>query len=194
MALNDVFELSLLFNLKGQKLANVLHFEQDSADGAIPPNEDICNAFYEDCWPAMQDLLSNDISLENIKGRRIDPTPGGVYLLPVGEPGNVGVDSLPPNSTLLTTIYTNELSRSGRGRMSISGIPKSYSQNGLMQNGAIATVAAFYDLLLATIQYGANAVFTYGVWSALAETWYEAVSYQIRPQLHTLRGRRMENP
>lgn len=194
MPVNDVLQASLRFSINGEKTANVLHFIQTSADGALPPNEDLAAAIIEDLWPSLKACLSDDCTLQSIAVKRIDPTLGGTTFVPVIEPGSVGQDTLPPNGCLVVTLYTNTLTKRGRGRMFISGIPDTFINQGRLNNADATVFVTFLDLLLSAIQGGAGATFHAAIWSATAGSAQEITSHQLRARLINLRGRRMANP
>lgn len=194
MSINDVYQAVIGMNVKGQKIANVLHFEQTSGDGVITPNHDLCLAIQEDLLPTYQLTTSNDLSFESIRAHKISPAIGGTYVLPIAVLGLIAQDTLPPNGNVVATLYSDNLTRQGRGRIFISGVPDTVSGDGRLNSAAVGTYVTFLDLLMGTIQAAAGATFRAGVWSTVGLAFHDFTSYQIRARINTLRSRRMENP
>lgn len=194
MAINDVYQTTIRMNVKGQKIVNVLHFEQTAGDGAIPVNHELCLAIEEDLIPGYQACCSNDLSFEAITAHKISPAVGGTYVRPLAVSGTVAEDTLPPNASVVATLYSANLTRQGRGRIFLSGIPDTFASKGRVENADAATYVTFLDLLLAPIQFAAGPTFRCGIWSTVGLAFHDYTSHQLRAAINTLRSRRMENP
>lgn len=194
MSINDVYQATIGMNVKGQKIVNVLHFQQTSGDGVITPNNDLCLAIEEDLIPAYQTCCSNDLSFEKISAHKISPAIGGTYVKALAVAGTVAQDTLPPNGNVVASLYTANLTRQGRGRIFISGVPDTFVSSGRILNGSAATYVALLDLLLLPIQAAAGATFQAGIWSSVGLAFHDFTTHQLRSAINTLRSRRMENP
>lgn len=195
MALNDIFRATIGMNVKGQKIVNVLHLQQTSADGALAPNKDVCAAIIEDLLPTYQACCSNDLTFESVRAHKVSPAIGGTYVEPVAATaGTVAQDTLPPNSAVVATLYSVTYTRQGRGRIFMSGVPDTFNATGCLTNAASAIYVTFLNKLLTTIQGGTGATFTIGVWSTVSATFHQFTSHELRAAINTLRSRRMENP
>lgn len=194
MPLNDILVAAIKMNVHGQKVVNVLHFKQTSADGALSPNKDLCLAIQEDIIPTYSLALSDELTFEAITAHRIKPTIGGTFHLTDGSSGSVTIDPVAPNVAALATLYSATLSRQGRGRIYIPGVGEDVINRGRITNGGSPQFVAFLDLLLGTIQAGTGATFVCGVYSKIGNTFSQFTSHELRARLATLRSRRMENP
>lgn len=193
MAVNDVYESSLLFSIKGEKCACVLHYQETTDPGS--GNElNLASTIYSQIWtPSMKVCLSNDAQLQTIRVRRIDPTAGGPIDLPVLEAGTISVDVMPPNNCILISLMTDRLDKSGRGRIHISGAPKTHNQDGLLDVTNLSLWNSLATALIAPMT-GSSSAFQLGVWSRKETEFNSAVDYNVRSWHHTLRSRRMAAP
>jgi len=191
MALNDIFQAALQFNIKGEKVANVLHFKQTSSDVILPANEDLVAGIREDIWPSYQAILSEDVTLQSIACKKISPALGGSVVVPVNEAGTVAEDTMPTQSTVVATLYSDSIGARFRGRIYISGVPKTLVQDGRILNSAATDFVTFLDTLKTTVQAGTGATFAPGVWSVYASIFSQYTYHELRAFTHTLRGRRM---
>lgn len=193
MAVGDILRASLLYSVKGEKCANVLHFKEIDDPGA--DNERLLGeAIANDLWGTpLRACVSNDCTLQMVRVSRIDPTVGGPINVAVDNHGTVTEDTLPPNSTVLLSLYSARLDRAGRGRMFIPGVPKTFNQDGLLPQSAVSTFNTFADLLLVNLS-NSGGQWTPGVWSVTHSEFNQFVSYELRSWIHTLRGRRNAAP
>jgi hypothetical protein len=194
MPASDVLQATLAFSQNGQKLVNVLHFEQTTADGALNPAADLAAAINAAIWPSYALCLADAIELQGINCRRIDPTPGGNIYTPIASPGLIAQEAYPPNSCAVAILYTAFVGAVGRGRIHIPGVPITFAEGGRINNGDAATYVTFLNTLLAPISTGGGATFQCGVWSTVNTVLYPLTGHQLKSQLRTLRGRRMDAP
>lgn len=194
MALNDVFQAAIRFSIAGEKTANVLHFQQTSSDGALPPNEDLAAAIIEDFLPAYQNILSSDVTIQSIAVKRIDPTIGGSVVVDASLAGLDAGDVMPPQCAAVATLYSDLVSGSGRGRIFISGISDTMVTDGRLVNAQAANFVTLLDILKGSIQGGTGATFIAGIWSPRIAQFNQITYHELRSQIHTLRSRRMANP
>jgi hypothetical protein len=194
MAANDIYQLTLGLNLKGQKMANVMHFQQQSVDGTLPPNEDLAKAFEAVLISPYMDCCSNDLTSETIRTHKVSPSVGGTYVHPAPYTGAISSDTSPSNNSVIATLYSATISRAGRGRIFIPGVPDNKVSDGRLLNASAAIYVTFLDLLLANISDSGGATFRAGIWAPGASTFKPIIQHQVRAVLTTLRSRRMENP
>lgn len=193
MAVNDVYECSVLFSVKGEKVANVIHLREDVDPGSA--NELTCaTALKTALWDGSLKLaVSNDCQLQVVRVRRIDPTPGGPVDLVVNDNGTIAQDVLVPNLCVVQSYYTARLDKSGRGRAHWAGAPKTHNQDGLLD----VTNAALWDSVgntfLSAITSGGGS-YTAGIWSRKNTEFNAITAYTTRSWFHTMRGRRMAAP
>lgn len=194
MAINDVYQAALRFSINGEKTANVIHCKQTSGDGSLPPNEDLAAAIVAVIWPAYQAAISNDATLQSISAKRISPTVGGSVVVPVNAAGTIAQDTIPPNGSAVITLYSQTLSKQGRGRIYISGIPDTGQKDGLLTVAQMNLLTTLGGQMVSTLVDGSGATFQCGVWSSVGLAFQEYTDYMTRSALRTLRSRRMANP
>jgi hypothetical protein len=194
MALNEIFQVVIGMNLKGQKLCNVLHLKQTSIDGPDPPNKDACLAVEFSLIPGYQAITSEDLTFEVIRAHRVGPTVGGTYVHTTTGTGGIAVDTIPPNGAVLATLYSDLFTRRGRGRIYIPGVPDTWTDSGRIVNAQASTYASFLDILLTPITVTGGATYRAGVFSTDTMVHHAYIQHQVRSRLVTIRSRRMENP
>lgn len=195
MALGDIYEASLLYSIKGEKVANVLHFREDVTPGTVDPPLDLANTISASFWTGNLDLvMSNDVTLQMIRARRISPTLGGGILLPVNTDGQVSADTLPPNNCAVMTLYTARTDRAGRGRVFLSGVPDTWQGDGLIEVAVAPTYQAIMDNLKTYFTSADGGQWQCGIWSPTYSDFNVITRVQVRSWVHVLRGRRMVAP
>lgn len=193
MAVNDVYQVDLLYSNKGEKCANVIHVKE-TADPGTTNEVHIAEAVKDDIWTAaLRATMTNDCTLQTIRVRRIDPTSGGPVMATVDEAGSIAQDTLPPNSAVMLSMYTARLDRSGRGRLFLPGVPKTHNEDGLLPESVVTLYDAVGTALTGTLAESGG-TWIVGVWSSTATQFNQFTSWQVRSWIHTLRGRRMAAP
>lgn len=194
MALSDVFQATIAMNVQGQEVVNVLHFEQTSGDGPIAPNRDLCLAIEASLIPVYKLCTSEDLTFEAIKAHRVKPSIAGTYVHPISGSGQVTEDTLPPNNSVLATLYTTNLTRAGRGRIFMPGVPDTFQNRGRLVVAGADLYVDFLAALLLPVQAGLGATFQAGVCNPPDGDFHDYTSHELRSRVNTLRSRRMENP
>lgn len=193
MAVGDVYQVDLLYSLRGEKCANVLHYQEDTSP-ASNPELSLIEAVKDDLWTAaLRATMSNDCTLQNIRARRVDPSLGGPIMAAVNEAGSVAQDSLPPNSAVVMTWYTDHIAPSGRGRTFWPGVPKTHTDDGVLLESVVSLYDAVGTAMTTAVTEGTG-VWLPGVWSESLTLIHPITQWVIRPWVHTLRGRRMAQP
>lgn len=193
MALNDVYEVTLAYSLKGEKCANVFHVREVTDPGS--DNEiHIADQVKVDIWDnAIKLAVSQDITLQQIRVRKIHPALGGPVILVVDAAGQVAADVLPSQSCVVIRLYSDLAEKKGRGRMFIPGIPKPYVQDGILletYRGAYNTIAS--ALIAQFTNSGGD--WEPCIFSHVDDTPRDIVLGNTVATLATLRGRRMAAP
>ena len=107
MAVNDIYEVSMLYSIKGEKCANVLHLRED-VDPGSNNEQTVANAVKTGIWDGSLKLaVSNDVKLQVVRARRIDPTAGGPVDVVVNADGSV--KSLHRSEVRSRYIYKHEM-------------------------------------------------------------------------------------
>lgn len=193
MAVNDIYEVSMLYSIKGEKCANVLHLRED-VDPGSNNEQTVANAVKVGIWDGSLKLaVSNDVKLQVVRARRIDPTAGGPVDVVVNTDGSIAQDVMPPNNCVVISLYTARLDKSGRGRLHFSGAPKTQNQDGLLDTAAQTLWDAVANSFLSAITSGGGS-YTAGIWSRKFSQFNPITAATTRSWHHTMRGRRMAAP
>jgi hypothetical protein len=194
MPVNDVYRAAIQYSVNGEKCANVLHLIQTSGDGAANVVAELAQQIITDWIPAFVLPLSNDATIQAVTAHKISPAIGGSVVIADSTAGALVNDTIPPNSCVVTSLYSDHLTGRGRGRIYLSGIGKQLVASGRLLNTSPTQFITFLDLLLVTLTGGNGTTFRAGVWSTTGAIFYEYTSYQLRSRLITLRSRRVANP
>lgn len=156
MAYDSNLELEFHGSIFGQVVFTQLEFHRESAVPVFSA-EDICSYAYSVYWDAMQPILSDKYTLNEIRARVYQvPSSANIpeFVLAVGEDGAVAGDCLPPFVTVVmvkvpdnTTIFPVASQEFRNGRTSFSGIPEGQQDNGLLNSAAIGSWNNVFELL-----------------------------------------------
>lgn len=195
MSVGDIYEASLLTSVNGQKCANVLHFRIATMPATVDPAEDLAEAIQTNLFAGvLAPAWSGDCILQQIRTRKIAPAPGGAIIRPVNQPGDGTGDTLPPNNSVVLTLYSARADRSGRGRLHLSGVEETNVQDGLLSVAAAALYVAIGNALMSNISGADGGIYTPGIYSKTVPEFNTITRFQVRSWIHTLRGRRMIAP
>jgi len=191
MPLNDIFQLVVRCSAKGEKLVNVMHYQQTSSDGTEPTVEDVAKAWVADCLPLYRAAVSHDLTVIQLATHRVLPTVGGQYIEPVSLAGTIAEDMQPTQINAVLTLYSVNLERKGRGMIHVPAVPDSIVTNGRINNASTAPYVALGAQLCTAITGPGGATFQPGVLHKATGDFYFYVASQLRSNVRTLRGRRM---
>lgn len=195
MAINDILEHVLQMNFKGQKLINRRWFRQQDADGALSPEQALMDTYEAGILPQYQACCSDDLSFTGQRVRRILPIEGGSFVGNLAVAGTIIQDGLPPNSAMVITFYSSTLTKAGRGRMFVSGIPDTLQADGIADEAYQILLMALANQFMGAIGVGGGEPnFMAGVADNFGGGFAPFSKYEVRTYAHTLRSRRMENP
>lgn len=193
MAIGDVYEVTVVSQVNGQRVVNVQHFGEAVECTDDIPARSIC-AMWEDVFlPLYLAALSNEGSVQCIYARRIDPTLGIPFLVvETSSPGLVAAESVPSNAAAVISFYTSLYSRSGRGRQYFSGVPESHVADGVMDTPYVGDLQDYADLFLepqdAPTPYSGSWVGL--VWSPTLGTGHIILAAVVSPSMGSMRSRR----
>lgn len=129
MALDDVYQLSVVHILNGKETSNLFYYKETAATSLTTSQvadalaNDFFTVIYSSRW---QPHYTSRQRLTAIWSQRIWPTPGVPIAQPfVGEEGAIGGDSCPNNACALISFIAKIRSRNYRRRVYMSGIPES---------------------------------------------------------------------
>lgn len=194
MPVNDVYRVALQYSVNGEKCANVLHWRQTSVDGGANVVAELASAVIGSVIPNFIAAMSNDAHMDAVTAHKIDPVIGGSIVVPDTTVGGLVNDTLPANSVVCISLYSDHLTGRGRGRMYMSGVADQYQKYGRLTNSGPGVYITFGNTLLTPLVGGSGTGFNVGVWSTTGAVFYDYTYYLIRSRIITLRSRRMANP
>jgi len=129
MALDDVYQLTVVHILNGRETSNLFYYKETKVATLSPVfiSNALANEFYADVYvPRWKPIVSARGRLTAIWSMRIWPTVGVPYQQPfTGDAGAIGGDSCPNNAAALLSFGSVIRSRNYQRRSYISGIPES---------------------------------------------------------------------
>lgn len=132
MAVSDVYRVEIFQNVGSEQTLNVLHFREVTAETVLANPAEGPVAAAHAIYLALADELSEDWRVIQITGRRVFPTPGIPYTRVLGAgdaiEGVIVSEIVPAQAAILTSLYSSNASKQGRGRIYIPGCPE-LSQN-----------------------------------------------------------------
>lgn len=192
MAAGDVYQVDLLYDQDGQKCANVIHVTETVDPGADNENL-LALAVKNNLWTGIvQAVMSTSCILQMIRVRRIDPTAGGPTLLAVDEGGDIAQDPFPPGTCVLISLYSDTVSKRGRGRIHLPGIPKNTAAEGMLLETEVINFDAIANALK-TVWTQSGGSWEPCIWSTVDVAPHDIKYHKVRSWLHTLRSRRMSS-
>jgi len=199
MAIGDVYEAQISYQLGSQPILNVIHLEETTAETVADPAFGVNTAIYTMLSDTLLDLLSDDARIIGVYTRRIAPTPGAPSQLVFGTAefpvldGTVVSQRIPSQAAALWSFYTILNTRRGRGRIYIPGIPETHQNDGQMTLAAYGLHVIAAGLWVTGPWVPAAPYvgeWTLAVWSRLALDSNQVLSANVRPNLATQRSRR----
>lgn len=193
MAQDDVFQVSVLQVCNGIKIVNVFHAKQTD-DNTDPPRTEItlAKAFIDVVLAKWILLTSVHWKAQWIAVKQIAPTIGATFSYPCGEDGYGTVDELaiPTNSVAVVDLYSDELTRKGRGKTHLSGLTRDEANDGSITSACLALIRAFDETLGDDITpTGGGHTYRPGIWSTTHLEFYPITGAVVRANLRTLRSR-----
>jgi len=193
MALNDVYRLSYDQTLYGQKITNVFHYEQTSPETSGKADElSLADAFIGVVVPLWQPVVTDDWQDVCIRVQRILPG-GGVQRVRLTAPNTGTVlltQAFAPNVTVVTTFYTDDFSKTGRGRYFLSGFPTTGETLGLIKAAERTLLSALGEGIAGDLTFAPDTgVFSFRVYSKKLNLARVEQRLEVRTALRKLRPR-----
>lgn len=200
MAVGDVYEVQVQYQVGSMQTMNVLHFEQETAGTPVGP---VSKLLVEGLHPVLANFYTSAVfSLESkiisLRAIRIKPTPSVPTLLVLGTtafpviPGGSSEQFVPPQVALLISLYTLGSDKTDRGRVYFPGVANDEQQDGQLVEAAIADLEVgcqqlFIDSITTA---GGGPTFAAAVYSRKLGTAKEVENFVINTNLATQKGRR----
>lgn len=197
MAAGDIYQLTIIGNLNGQVVNNVLHGKEVTEETSVRAAEYCARGWFADISADWINGLAASYQIAGIYCRRIHPTPSIPYLhIPAsGHIGLVVGEAASTTGAGVITLYSALMSKSGRGRIYMPAVPEARQANGVISTDQIGD----YDELMTALTAnwlgtdGTTATggsWTLAIWSRTLLQANEVTQWSVQPNMGTIRGRR----
>lgn len=138
MAVGDLYQLTIMGRLHGQRILNVLHYGVSVA-GPTNPIEDLVTQWRADCETHWLACHSNEYTLDGYLSQKIRPLPitASYEEAPLALAGSSGNNSLPTSMAVVLTKRTDLAGRSYRGRIYMAGVPITFELDSELTGAAM---------------------------------------------------------
>lgn len=192
MAVNDIYQLTIVQSLHGQKILNVLHYKATQAPSSGTYEAALIQAFGVIAIPSLKAFQSEELNHEALAVQKIWPLPPTHATLDTtySGPGLIPGDSLPTSVTSVITKVTAFAGRKYRGRVYVAGVPVTSENDSQLQVGDLAVLGAFAE----NLDNGIGAVgasFQPVLWHRSSNTSDNLIDAVARPILRNQRRRQV---
>jgi len=192
MAIGSVYQVVFKQSVYGVRCVNVFHFQETASPSSGTSEEDVASAFESQITTKYANALSQEWSGDCLQVFKLGQ--GGsphhqLLALPGARTGHG--QGLPANSVIKISFYTENYTRHGRGRCSISGLPQDDESDNAIEN----TSFGLFKLLAEAIRddlFGGSGGGQYKsviMAGPPPEAPTEIVQVVVRPQVYKLRSR-----
>jgi hypothetical protein len=197
MASGDVYEVTIIGNLNGQVVNNVLHAREVAVETHAVPAEACARGWFADVSADWVNCLAESYQIAGVYARRISPTPSIPYLhIPAS--GHTGLEIGEAASTTgagVLSLYTAVMSKSGRGRIYMPAVAEGRQSNGVIDSTQITNYQTLLDTMIGNWlgHDGTNPTagsWTLAVWSPTLLQANDVILGVVQPNMGTIRGRR----
>jgi len=179
MPVGDIFRVSIMQRLHGQRLINTLHYrlKVDDPAGFGPLGGVLADRIRSQILPEMKACQSAELTHEGIIVQKIWPLPPQVPKLNTVDngPGTPVSSSLPTSVAVVITKMTDFAGRKYRGRIYVGGVPVSHENDSVLDAAVLPTWGALATKLFANMTTGLY-VFEPVLWHKESHT-FDVVSF-----------------
>jgi hypothetical protein len=194
MAAGPVWQLTITGDIDGQRVQNVLHFRETAAGAGEIPALDLIEAVGLTVMPKWAACLSAGWQATSFYCRKVAPVPAIPFLrLATGTMAFIGTrgDAVcPPTSALLLSLYSDEASRRGRGRIYLPGVAEADQDAGQIVEALLTAAVVLCEELDDTITDANGGQYNPCVFSRVDVEGYDVITAQPQTNLATQRSRR----
>jgi len=191
MAAEDVYRVTLNWIINDQNVSNVIHVKQLDADAGEDPEQKIADGIGQIVDANWKASMANTSQLSEIIVKCIYPTPRQARVFNANIVGTSGDDPLPSASHVVFSLYTDEHSKKGRGRIRLAGLTDTMVTNANVTDTAKTTIQTFLQALLQTWTATGSAIHFAGhIWSTVDTLARDIVRGILRPNVRAMRQRR----
>jgi len=155
----------------------------------------LASAWYTAMKPYLQPCQSNNVTYKKVTARDMTDADGqeGIFVVGAGEGGTVAADSEPLSVCGVNSLRTANVSRSGRGRTYLSGIPDTAVLNQVLNSTlttALGLIGGTYRLFNGTFDVPVTAVVASRTHLLLRPVQSTSATNQVNVQFRRLPGHR----
>lgn len=166
MPIDDVYQLTIDFQLENQNMSNVLHARQTTIDGAGAGEVVLGQIWEANLKDAYKNLLTTDVLVVQTRTRRILQTETQAFIDPINEFGASSPPTMPTHQAAVLRMYGEPEMRKGIGNQRISGFSSLAVESGRVTAGGAIFLNA-YGALLADEWTQDGWSFRFGVFSRI---------------------------
>lgn len=192
MSQGDIYKLRMSSSLYGVQCLNIFHYKEDVAASSGLPETDLLDSFVAEVIPPLLEVLAEPLRIHCVSATNLTNTGAQPVdkLLPSNTHGAVVDVALPANKVYVANYYTDQLTRSGRGRKYFSGVPAAWEDDNAIYGNAKTTCDAVADALQLTLTAGSGG----GGWepviySPTTLNAYDVFKVIFSAEVHLLTGR-----
>lgn len=199
MAVGDIYQGQIFYNLGSEQTMNVVHLKETVASTDDIPARTV-GAILHNIWGTNWGTVNfgDGAKIPLIQVRRIKPTAGVPATLIIGTAafpaieGSAAGPPMPSSSAVLFSLYTNTFTKNGRGRIYVPGLSSGLQNDGQIGNAPIDELQAFADEFVAThvALAGMTGEYKFVVYSRELGTAQEVTQAIVHTNLASQRGRR----
>ena len=187
------YQLRLKWRLHGQQCFNVLHFSsqgsQDLINNLLVP---VVECVVDNLLP----ILSNEVTLDGADVKNVTGSTAqeAEHVLTSGNIGGVSGNSLPSTCAATVALKTVHAGRTGKGRMSLLGIPEANQANSTVDATFLAAAVAFLACMATAFINGdppATPFFDWVVRSKKDNQFYAVQQTAVRQVIGSQRSRKL---
>lgn len=148
MAVDDIYQLSMIFGQNGAEWACTSFYREAVADAEQSPTDiaaALARSWVETFYTANLDgCLSNEVDLIATVVQKIHPTRDfQATYTPQSAPGTVASPPMPAHTTAMFSQTGSDHGRSFQGRAYLSGMPRTFEQDGSISPTGVTAYDAF---------------------------------------------------
>ena len=190
MAIDDTYKLELHQQVHNVNLVNIFHYKQVTSSTDDAPQ--LIAAFLNTVLTTWRNMCGPEWKALCVIVSRLLPTEGsrrfGVLTPPVT--GMASGECMPANSVVVGTWYTNEVSKTGRGRSYFSGFPEAAEgRNNLVNSNWEAFVNTLNVINSTQIGSPSDGSWKLVIWSPKDQVTYDVEAFEGRTPIKKLRSR-----
>jgi hypothetical protein len=199
MAVGDLYQVQVFYNIGSEVTMNVVHLKETVASTDDIPAKTVAKVMHVR-WAQLYGNInwSDETRVSAFQVRRIKPTTGVPYLAILGTAEFATIEGTAPGApvpsmaSVLVSLYTNTLTKSGRGRIYLPGLQGAAQNDGQLLEAPLTDISADAATLEDTqVAVGPETgEWDFHVFSRKNQTSAKVTTVTVHSNMATQRGRR----